>query len=217
MGGDGGHPTVWGVGDRIQGGHIEPGNLGGLLEELRLGPPLPLGFAVELDHLHGDVFPLAERDDIHEGGQGLWVIHAGAAGDHQRGQAGAVLAAQGNPSQVQHVEYIGVGHLIAQGKADDVKLRDRVTAFQCIEGEPLPSHLGLHIAPRGKDTLAPDPVHLVHHPVEDAHAQVRHADLIGVWKAEGEPTIHGAFVFLDGVVFPAHITARLLYPRQNFL
>ncbi len=28
-----------GVGDRIQGGHIEPGNLGGLPQELRLGPP----------------------------------------------------------------------------------------------------------------------------------------------------------------------------------
>ena len=92
--------------------------------------PSRLAFAVELDHLHGDVFPLAERDDIHEGSQGLWVIHAGAAGDHQRGQAGAVLAAQGNPSQVQHVEYIGVGHLIA---------REKPMMSNCETGSPLSS------------------------------------------------------------------------------
>ena len=76
-------------------------------------------------------------------------------------------------------------------------------------------HGGLHIAPGGEDPLAPDAVHLIHDAVENPHADIGHADFIGVREAEGHAQVHLGLVLDDLSVFAAHVPRRLLDRGQN--
>ena len=50
--------------------------------------------------------------------------------------------------------------------------------------------------------------------IQNAHAQVGHADLIGIGKAEGQTDVHLLLVLDDLVIFPAGISGGLLHFRQ---
>ena len=214
-GGDGGHGAVVVVGHVIEGGHIDARNPGRGGQELLLVPALLPGLPVELDELHAHVLPLAQDKQIHKGGQRLWIEGAGASRHHDGGQLHPLLTAQGQAGQIQHVEHVGVGHLVAQGEADEIKVGDGVAALQAVEGDALPAHLRLHVQPGGKHPLAPHPLHLVHHTVEDAHAQVGHTDLIGVGEAQGVAHIHLTAGLHHPVVLPACVPGGLLHPRED--
>ena len=216
-GGDGGHGAVVVIRHIVQAGDVDARQLRGGPKKRLLGPALPPGPAVQLHQLHGDVLPLAQAHQVDEVGDGLGVVHGGAPGDDQRGQGRALRAVNGNVCQVQHIQDGGKGHLIAHGESHDVKIRDGLAGLQGKQGHPRPAHLLLHVAPGGEHPLAPHALHVVHHAVEDPHAQVGHADLIGVREAEGNAGIHLGRVLLHGVVFPAHVAGRLLHPGQDAL
>ena len=216
-GGDGGHGAVVVIRHVVQAWDVDARQLGGGPKKRLLGPALPPGPAVQLHQLHGDVLPLAQAYQVDEVGDGLGVVHGGAPGDDQGGQGRAVGAVNGNVCQVQHIQDGGKGHLIAHGEGHDVKVRDGLAGLQGKQGHPRPAHLLLHVAPGGKHPLAPHALHVVHNAIENAHAQVGHADLIGVREAEGNAGIHLGRVLLHGVVFPAHVAGRLLHPGQDAL
>ena len=146
----------------VKRGHVDAGNPGRGGEELLLTPALLPGLAVELDNLHTHVLPFPQDEQIHKGGQGLWIKGAGSPRHHDGRQLCPLPAAQGKASQIQHVEHIGIGHLIAQGEANQVEIGDGIAALQAVQGNPLPAHLLLHVAPGGKHALTPHPIHLVH-------------------------------------------------------
>ena len=212
---DGRDGAVLVIGHVIQGGDVQAGDLRGGAEHPVLGPALALGPAVQLDQLHGDVLALAEGDDVHEGGQRLGIVGAGPADDDERGERRPVRAVDGQARQVEQVQHVGVGQLIAEGDADQVELRDRVAALQGVEGQTGLAHLVGHVAPGGEHALAPDSGDLVHHAVEDADAQVGHADLIGVREAEGIAAVHLGLVLVHRAVFAAHVAPRLLYAGEQ--
>ena len=149
----------------IEGRDVDALDLGGLPQKLLLAPALLLGLAIQGDVLQGDLLPFTQDKQVHEGGQRLRVIAAGTARHDERREFRPLLAAQRQPRQVQHVQDIGVGHLIAQREADDIKVRNRVAALQGVEQQPLPAHFLLHISPGGVATLAPQPLLLVHQAV----------------------------------------------------
>ena len=212
---DGRHGAVLVIGHVVQAGHVDTRQLRGGAEEVRLAPPLAAGAAVQLDQLHGHVLALAQAHKVDEVGQRLGVVHGGAAGNDQRRQAGTVSGVEGDMRQIQHVEDGGKRHLVANGKGHDVEIRDGVAGFQREKGHIRLSQLLLHVAPRGEHTLAPDAGQVVHDAVENAHAQIGHADLIGVGEAEGDAGVHLVFVFQNGVIFAAHIAGGLLYAGQD--
>ncbi len=77
--------------------------------------------------------------------------------------------------QAEHVDYIGVAHLIADGKGNQVKVPGRGLDSPGPRGE-LRAVMAASISPQGAKTrLTPDPVHLVHHAVKNAHPQIGHA------------------------------------------
>ena len=160
--GDGGHRAVAVIAHLVKRGHIDARNPGRGGEELLLTPALLPGLAVELDNLHTHVLPFPQDEQIHKGGQGLWIKGAGSPRHHDGRQLCPLPAAQGKASQIQHVEHIGIGHLIAQGEANQVEIGDGIAALQAVQGNPLPAHLLLHVAPGGKHALTPHPIHLVH-------------------------------------------------------
>ena len=126
-----------------------------------------------------------------------------------------LLCPHGQTGQVQHIEHVGVGHLVAQREADEVKIRDGVAALQAVERQALSPHLLFHIPPGGEHPLAPAPGQVVHHAVEDAHAQIGHADFIGIRETEGVAHLHLPPVLDHRVVFSARVPGRLLHPGQD--
>ena len=78
-------------------------------------------------------------------------------------------------------------------------------------------HGVLHVAPGGEDALAPDAGHIVHDLVEDSHADVRHADLVGVREAKSDTGVDLRKVLYRLIVFAAHVAGRLLHTGQNAL
>ena len=215
MGRNGLHRTVVVVGDLIQAGDIDAVQPGSGPQKFRLAPSLPTGPAVKLHQLHGDILALAKADKVDEIGNRLGVVHGCAAGDHQRRQAVALGAAQGDPGQIQHIENGGEGHLIAHGKGHNVKIRDGIAGFQTKQRNIRPAHFLLHVAPGRKDALAPHALHLVHDAIKDPHAQIGHADLVGIRKAKGNAGIHLRLILDDCVIFAAHITGGLLHAGQD--
>ena len=199
----------------VQAGNVNAVQLGGGTEQLLLAPPLSAGGAIQLHQLHGQILALAQTDEVDEVGQRLGVVHGGAAGDDQRRKAGSLRGVKGDAGQIQHIQDGGKRHLVAHGKGHDVEVGDGVAGFQREKRHIRPAQLLLHVAPRGKHPLAPDAVHPVHDAVQDAHAQIGHADLVGVRKAEGDAGIHLRLVLQHGVIFAAYIACGLLHAGQD--
>ena len=176
-----------------------------------LVPPLPAGLAVEVNQLRRHVFALAKGDNVDKVRHGLGVVHGGTAGDDKGRQMGPVGAVEGDARQVQHIENGSKGHLIAHGKGHDVKIGNGVTGLQGKERHMGPAHFLLHVAPGGKHPLAPHAVHGVHDAIENAHAQVGHADLVGVGEAEGDAGVHVLFILDNRVILAAHVAGGLLH------
>ena len=214
-GGNGPDGAVGVVGYVVEGGDVDPLYAGGLPEEAGLVPALPLGPAEERRHLRQQLLPLADEGQVDKVRHGLGVVHSGAPGDDQGPEVRPVLAAQGQPGQIQHVQHSGIGHLVAHREADHIEGAHRVAGLQGEEGEAGGAHLLLHIGPGGEDPLAPHAGHVVEHPVEDAEAQVAHPDLIGVGEAEGEAEVHLVFVFHHRVVLAAGVAGGLLNAGQD--
>ena len=212
---DGRHGAVVVIGHIVKGRDIDTVQSGSGAEKIGLAPALAAGAAVELHQLHGDVLALAQADQIDEVGQGLGVVHGGAAGDDQRGQAGAVRGVEGDVGQVQHIEDGGKGHLVANGEGHNVIVGDGVAGFQGKKGHFRLTQLGLHVAPGSEHALAPDAGDIVHYAVEDTHTQVGHTDLVGIREAEGDAGVYRRLVLEDGVVFAAHVAGGLLHPGQD--
>ena len=213
--GDGGHGAVLVVCDIVEAGNVDAVQPGGGPQQLLLAPPLPPGGAVQLHQLHRQVLALAQAHKVDEVGDGLGVVHGGAAGDDQRRKAGALRRVQRDARQIQHVQDGGERHLIAHGKGHNVKIGDGVAGFQREQRHSRLAHLLLHVAPGGEHALTPDAVHLVHDAVQDPHAQIGHADLVGVGEAEGDAGVHLRLVLQHGVIFAAHVAGGLLHPRQD--
>ena len=199
----------------IEARHIDAIDLGHLPEEFLLAPSGILRFLIKGNDFHSDVFSLADGEKVDEIRQGLRVEGTNATGKNHVFQTVTIFGMQGDTSQIQHIENIGIGHLIADGEGDHVKIRHRVLAFQSPQGQMVFAHLLLHIPPRGKHPLAPHPVHSVHHTVENPHSHIGHADLIGIREAERHPDVHILFVLLHRAPFAAGISGRLLNGGQD--
>ena len=201
----------------VEAGNVDAGDLGNFQQELVLGPVLGLGLVIEGNDLHGTLLALAQGEEIEEIRQGLGVEGADTAGEDDILQALPVLGMEGNARQTQHVQHIGVGHLIADGEGHQIEVLHGVLAFQRPQGEAVLFHSLLHVAQGGEDTLAPDAVHFVHDAVENAHAQVGHADLIGIRETEGDPDADVIQVFFYFIEFSAGVSGRFLHRGEDSL
>jgi hypothetical protein len=131
--------------------------------------------------------------------------------------AGAVplRGRQGNARQVEHVEDVGVGELVAEREADDVELFQGMTRLQTEEGESGGAHLRLHIRPGGIDTLRQEIRLGVEDIVEDGQPQVGHADVVDVGIGQGKAYRCGLPVLHDGVPLAAGIAGGPAHPGQD--
>ena len=199
---------------RVERRDVDALELRRLAQKFLFAQTLPLGCAVAFDDLAGALLPFADGEKVDEIGQRLRVYRADAPGEDNALQPLAVFGQQRQSGKLEHVEHVRVAHLVAEREGDKVKIADGIVALQRPEGQPVRAHLRLHIAPGGEHPLAPDAGHLVHHAVEDAHADVRHADLIRIREAERHAHVDVLFPLYDLVVFSAHVARRLLHARE---
>ncbi len=199
----------------IEARNIHALDLRRLHQEFLLAPAAALGVPQEGHDLVVHLLPLTYHEKVHKGGHGLGVHGGGAARPDQGQQPRTVGAAQGDAGHVQHVQHGGVGHLIADGEGQGVELTHRISALQSVEGDAGLFHFLIHVPPGGVDPLAPQEGQAVHGVIQDAHAQVGHADLVGIREAEGQAQLNLLLVLDDLVILAAGVAGGLLHPRQD--
>ena len=164
---------------------------------------------VKLGYFKKNFLSLADVEQIKEVSHRLGIVGARSAADHQRIVLASLGGAERNFCQIQHVQHVGVAHLVLQGKAEEIKAIQGILALQGNQGQIVLFHLLLHIHPRIKGSLAPNVGVLIQRAVKQAHAQIGHTDLIGVGEAEGKTRLHLGFIFDHLSVFSAGIASGL--------
>src|SRR5699024_10712179 len=79
------------------------------------------------------------------------------------------------------------------------------------------AHSIFHVPPGGKDPLAPDALHLVHHAIKNPHTHIGHANFIGIRKTERNPDAHSIQILLYLAPFSAGVPGRFLHRGKNAL
>ena len=200
---------------RIERGDVHAADERGAAEKFRLAPTGGFRLAQKLQNFAVHALALADDHKIEKVRHRLTVAAYAAAREYERREACALGAAQRNAGQIEHFENGRIRHLVAERKADRIKLAERVAAFKRVEGETLFAHLPVHIKPGGEHALAPYAGKVVEHLIENAHAGVRHADLIRVREAERHAEIDFTFIFLNFAVLTAGVPGGLLYERED--
>ena len=108
--------------------------------------------------------------NIKEISQGLRVIGAGAAADHDGVFLRTLGSKQRNAREVQHLKDIGVAHLILDREAEEVELLHGILGFQGEKGNVFFSHDLVKIGPGRINALTPDIVTLVEHIIKNLDA-----------------------------------------------
>ena len=96
------------------------------------------------------------------------MIGAGASGQHQWVIIRPLTGQHRYAAQVQHIEDVGIAHLILQGKVNKIHLMKGCLAFQgCQRQASLPQQR-FHIAPGRANPFAPYLVHLIQAIIKDS-------------------------------------------------
>ena len=103
----------------VQAGHIDTGELCCLSEQ---SFPVALTGAEYLQKFEYDFFSFTDDEQVDEVGHWLRIKGTAAAGDYQGVRVVPLVAEQRDLSQVEHIQDIGVGKLIAQRKTDDIEV-----------------------------------------------------------------------------------------------
>ena len=177
---------------------------------------MPAG-AQGVQKFHHALLAVADLEGVEEHGQRLRVAGAWPARDHQRVVLPAVRRQHGYMAQIQHVQDIGIAHFILEGESDHVELAERFAALQREQRQVLLLQPRPEVHPGHKNTLAAHIGQRVDQAHQDLHAQVGHADLVRVRKAEGE--VHLRLVPVPDLCihFPARIPGRLFHLFQKLL
>ena len=151
------------VRDLVQGRNIHAGDRPcRLVQEVPTGvSALALHTDIEAHDRWKHILALSYIEQIKEIGDRLGVIGAGTAADDNRCILRAVLGAERNFCKVEHIEHVGVAHLVLKRKSNEVEVSQRIAAFQGGERQIVYLHLLLHIDPRVVYAFAPDVLVLV--------------------------------------------------------
>ena len=199
------------VGDVIQRRNVHAGyGTSGFAQESRTRVAAGLlHLDIETDDRGEHILALTNVEQIEKVRDRLGVVGTRTAADDQGRVLAAILGTERNLGKLQHFEHVGVAHFVLERKGNEIKCGKRIAAFQRGQGQVMLFHFLLHIHPRGVGALAPNIGMLVECPIEQAHAEIGHADLVGVGEAEGKASLDVGFILDDLTVFSARISARL--------
>ena len=140
-----------------------------------------------------------------------------AARDHERVALVTVDRMQRDAREVERGEHVGVAELGGEGEADKIERAERAVPVDGELRDPVRTHERLEIRPHGVRTLGERVVALVEDFVEDLHALVGHAHLVGVRVHERPVDGNGVPVLAHGVELAADVLDRLGHQGQQRL
>ena len=201
----------------VEGRHIDALHRQQAFEETSAPADTPGLFPCDksLGYLNDYFFALAHDKEIEEVGYRLHIVDAGAAA-HDKGHIlAAVFAPEGNPRQIQHIEHVGVNHLILQGKAKEVKPTKLMLGFEGKQGNIACPHFFLHIRPWCVNPLGGNITFPVQYLIENGKAQIAHAHLIHIGQSQRKSAVHAVPILHLRIPFAARVAGRLQYRLQH--
>ena len=119
------------------------------------------------------------------------------------------------PCELQGGQDVGVGKFVLERDADNVELVERKVRFEARERTPRCTEPGLIVRPGREYAFADSVLALVQDMIQNAEAEVRHADLVGVWEEEADLRPHGTGIFVYGIDFGVYVPGRLADERKK--
>ena len=201
----------------VEGRHINAIQPCGTLQKALSSPgtSLLLPLAKQACHLADDFLSFTQDKEVKEISYRLRVVHARTAAYDKRLLLAPVTAPDGDTCQIQHIQDIGINHLILQGKAQKVKILYGMKALQGKQGNLPLTHNGFHIHPGCIHTLTGGILPAVQHLIKDFQPQVGHAHLIDIRQCQGKMAGHAVPVLMHGIQLMSRIAGRLLHRLQN--
>ena len=217
--GDRGDAAVGQVVDVVEAGDVDPAGGGQAQQQLVAPARAPVGLP-GLDDLgdgaHG-LLAVAEHRHVDEVGDRLGVEGGVAAGHHHRVGLVAVGGVQRDAGQVERGEQVGVAEFGRERDAEQVERPDRAVGVDGELRDAVLAQQRLEIRPDRVGALGERVVTLVEDLVEDLHALVRQAHLVGVGVHQRPPDRDGVPVLAAGVQFTPDVLDRLAHPGQQRL
>ena len=122
--------TVLLIDRRKEGRDIDPGKFGRLMQKvLPAVDPLLFHALIETDDVNIVDLPLSQEEHVKKRGDGLRIIGAWTASDDDGIFLAAVFSQEGNLTQIQDLQDVGVTHLILDGDAQEVLIPDCCLGF----------------------------------------------------------------------------------------
>ena len=205
------------IGDFVERRNIDPGDRGSSTKKLLSAPLLVFETDIQIQEVIVDHLPFANIEQIEKGSDGLRVVGAGTASDHQRVLFCPFLRVQRDPGELQHLQDIGIAHLILQCDAEEIAFPHRPLALQRKQRDLLFPHHPVQVGPGREYPLTVHILPAVEHTVEDLQTQVAHADLVHIRKTHRETHRDAVRILFHTVDLPADISGGLLDAQQQFI
>ena len=201
-----------------EGGHVYAGNMPGLKQQAFTSPAGIKSFFKQFQNVGQAFFAIAQHHDVNKGRQRLRAEQRSAA-CNDKGAGRKILRpvsrAQGNASQIKHVEDVGITKLMRDGKTQAMGLPQWGVGFQRGQGRIVGAQDIACFAFWSHDPLSPPVGAAVDDIVQNFLPQIGHADVIGIGKGQSHTQTHVLRVFSADVVFNAGITAGFGQKRQK--
>ena len=170
-----------------------------------------------IHHFAQDDFALSDHEKIEEIRHGFHIVNTRPAADHEGHVLPALCRMKRDARQIQHVQHIGINHLVLQGKSQKIKGLHRLTGLQSKKRDATLPHQHFHIRPWRIDTLHRRILAPIQDSIENRKSQIRHADLIDIRQGKRNRAVHRAMLLMHRAPFSARIARRLQHGLQHVM
>ncbi len=122
-------------------------------EEILLPPSFLIVATEGFDYVENYFFPVAQHHCVEKISEWFWIVGARATSDYKGVIFCAFFPEQGNASQPQHEQYIGIAQFVLQGETHQVEPAKRKMGFLTGELEPSVFQEGDIVFLGGKESL----------------------------------------------------------------
>ena len=207
------YSIVFIINSLVEAGHVDAFNFYNFIQEAFATANFAsfLPSFVRVHQLNHNFFTLADDGKVKEISQRFRIVNAGTAYDNEGIFLATFCCENRHTTQFQHIQNVGVGKLVLQGKANDVTFSQGLFSFQSTQGNVTFTHFGFHINPRSVNAFSLYACFLIQKVVQNLKAQIAHAHFVHVGESKG----NGYFSFFrrlnNAAELAASITGRLLH------
>ena len=181
-------------------------------QQLRPRPTVAARVTRQVHDFVDDVFAVADHERVDELRHRLGAEGLCAAGDHQRMARVAFERTQWQPSQVQHRQHVRVLQFVLKGESDDVEFCGRDVAVEREQRNVEAPHFRFGVRPRRERQLGGGVRALVQDVMDDADAEIRQPDLVGIRERQQYPNFRLIQRLAGHMQRVAEVSIGLRYP-----